>query len=582
MTPLRAAAPLLVLVLAASAAGQMGSLSSLDEEFTRVVRAIAPAVVLVQPGISGVCLTDDGYVLTNRIVLEALEKTGARTVKVTFPARLTYDAAVHAADVETNTVILKIDARASLPCVRPGEPGELEVGYLMMTVGNAFGTATESEPAVTLGVVSSIRRDPQGRPAIIETSAATNPGQHGGPYFDTGGRLVGVFKALPDGQDLATVTPIDLIRAAYAATPAAERIFSNPSKLRPPRGKAEVLSRAFHIAASRARHGVVTIAITCAPGAEPAQAETAAEQKPEGGEGGGEGRRQDRRKEKDGQQQEEAPALPAREGSVTGTIIDARGFVLAPEPAFGADVTGIEVLLADGRRYRASVHARDRKSRLALLLLDRKPDDLLEVLGDVPQDLLQVGQFAIAVAAPHGPPIEQEPFVTVGLLSARHRLDAYRDALQTDAGVNVKNAGGVLVDLRGRMCGVILPPEMPYGQNSGLGFAMPIDALRAVLPRMMEGRDVEPAFIGVVLGDPPGGRAGVLVNEVTEGFPGAAAGLEPGDVITHLDGVPVPNRRAFTDYLWKNKGPGDPLGVTVERAGQALDLTITLTRRPDQ
>ncbi|MBI4879821.1 MAG: trypsin-like peptidase domain-containing protein [Planctomycetes bacterium] len=577
MTP-RRAGPLLVLLLAARAAGQMGSLSSLDEEFTRVVREIAPAVVQVQPGISGVCLTDDGYVLTNRIVLEALEKTGSRTVKVTFPAQLAYDAVVHAADAETNTVILKIDARASLPCVRPGEPGELAVGHLLMTVGNAFGTATESEPAVTLGVVSSIRRDLQGRPAVIETSAATNPGQHGGPYFDTDGKLVGVFRALPDGQDLATVTPIDLIRAAYSSIPAATRIFSDPSKLRPPRSKAGVLSRAFHIAASRARQGVVTIAITRAPREEPAQAETAAEQEPERGDGGGEGRRNEGRKDKE---REEA-AVPAREGSVTGTIIDPRGFVLAPEPAFGADVSAIEVFLADGRSFRATVHARDRKSRLALLLLDRKPEDVLEVLGDVPQDALQVGQFAVAVAAPHGPPAEQEPFVTVGLLSGRHRLDAYRDALQTDAGVNVKNAGGVLVDLRGRMCGVILPPEMPFGQNSGLGFAMPVDALRAVLPRMMEGRDVEPAYIGVVLGDAPGGRAGVLVNEVTEGFPGAAAGLKPGDVITHLDGVLVANRRAFTDHLWKHKGPGDPLTVTVERLGEKLDLAVTLTRRPEE
>ncbi len=583
--PLLVATALTTLAVAApSARAQMSSLDDLDREFRRVVERVAPAVVQVEPGISGVCISEQGYVLTDGLVARAFARSSDGTVEVTFPDQSRYDARLLATDAPTRTVVLAIDTRRRLPAVVPGDPEGLAVGHFLLTVGNAFGLASESEPAVTLGVVSAIHRDAQGRPVGMETSAATNPGQNGGPYFDTEGKLVGLARGLPDGQDLARVTPIDRIREAYAGKTEASRLFERPTSLRPPRSKSSILSRAFHIAAMRARPIVCTLLIEREP-VEPSEAEaadeSAADDDEEGDEddgGDGSGRRGKRKDEKAKEKEKAPPVIPVRTGPVTGTIVHSDGFVLAAGAPFGDDVRSVEAVLHDGRRYAATVVARDRKADLALLLLDKRSQDPLPSLGALHQDELSIGQFVVAVAAPHEPAPAADPFVTVGILSARHRLNAYLDALQTDAGVNVKNAGGALVDLRGRLIGVILPPSLPYGQNSGLGFAMPIDGLSGALTRLMKGQDNEPAYIGVVLGDAPGG--GVLVNGVTAGFPGERAGLREGDVITLLDGEEVSNRRALTDFLWTRKAAGDPMDVTLRRGEETLQLRVELTRRP--
>lgn len=568
------------LALCGAGLAQMSSLDDLDREFQRVVERVAPAVVQVEPGISGVCISESGYVLTDGLVAQAFARSNTGTVRVTFPDRSTYDARLLATDVATNTVVLTIDSRRRLPAVIPGDPGALQVGQFLLTVGNAFGLARESEPAVTLGVVSAIHRDSQGRPESMETSAATNPGQNGGPYFDTEGKLVGLARGLPDGHDLARVTPIDRIRSAYQDAAEAARLFERPTSLRPPRTKSAILSSAFHIAAMRARSAVCTLLIERLP-PEPVEAEAAdapavEDDDPAPKEDGS--RPPDRRRKSKSKPADKPPAIPARDGPVNGTIVHASGFVIAPGAPFGDDVHAVVAVLHDGRRFPATVVARDRKADLALLLLDKPSNQELPTIEELAQDQLSVGQFVIAVAAPHEPAPTPDPFVTVGVLSAKHRLNAYLDALQTDAGVNIKNAGGALVDLRGRLIGVVLPPSLPYGQNSGLGFAMPIDVLRASLPRLMSGEDNEPAYIGAVLGDAP--RGGVIVNSVTAGFPGEEAGLRSGDVITHLDGVAVADRRALTDFLWVKKAAGDVMAVTIDRDGATEELRVRLTTRP--
>ncbi|MFG0319904.1 MAG: S1C family serine protease [Planctomycetota bacterium JB042] len=577
--PLLVATALAAAVLAPAARAQMSSLDDLDREFRRVVERVAEAVVQVEPGISGVCISEQGYVLTDGLVAQAFARSSDGTVEVTFPDQSRYDARLLATDAATRTVVLAIDTRRRLPAVVPGDPEGLAVGHFLLTVGNAFGLASESEPAVTLGVVSAIHRDAQGRPVGMETSAATNPGQNGGPYFDTEGKLVGLARGLPDGQDLAQVTPIDRIREAYAGKTEASRLFERPTSLRPPRSKSSILSRAFHIAAMRARPIVCTLLIEREPveATEAEAADAAAAEDDDGDDDRGEGNGRRRGRKKDAKEKA-PPVIPVRTGPVTGTIVHPDGFVIAAGAPFGDDVRAVEAVLHDGRRYAATVVARDRKADLALLLLDKRPQDPLPSLGALRQDELSIGQFVVAVGAPHEPAPATDPFVTVGILSARHRLNAYLDALQTDAGVNVKNAGGALVDLRGRLIGVILPPSLPFGQNSGLGFAMPIDGLSGALTRLMKGQDNEPAYIGVVLGDAPGG--GVLVNEVTAGFPGERAGLRAGDVITHLDGEEVPHRRALTDFLWTRKAAGDSMDVTLRRGDATLEVRVALTRRP--
>ncbi|MFH0943874.1 MAG: trypsin-like peptidase domain-containing protein [Planctomycetota bacterium] len=559
--------PLLALLVPGSAAGQMTSLAELDRQFTRVVAEVAPAVVEVEPGVSGICISENGFILTSEVVVDTLAKKNKSTLRVTFPDRSVFEAVLHATDAATRTALLHIEEGARLPSVRPGDPDQLEVGHLLMTVGNAFGTAREGQPAVTLGVVSAIHRDASGQAMLLETSAATNPGQNGGPYFSTDGKLVGVLHRLGNGLDLATVTPIDRIRVAYADSARSTQIFDSVSKLRPPRTKANMLSRAFAIAARRARPLLVTIAIQRRPAKE-GEPELAADASGE-----------DTGKEQKSKQPK-PPFPPIPEGPVTGTIVDPRGFVVAAAAPFGDDVESIEAHLLDGRSFRATVISRDFKAGLALLLLDRNRQDDLPRLEDFPQEQLEAGQFVLAVGAPHGFPVEAEPFVTVGLLSAQHRLDSYLDALQTDAGVNMKNAGGLLVDLRGRALGIVLQPAAPYGQNSGLGFCMPMDALRAALARLKEGRDVAPAYMGVMLTNSTTGRQGVLITQVTEGLPADQGGLRAGDLILRLDNTMIPDRQALTEYLARVKCAGDTMQVLIERGEETLELELLLTRRP--
>jgi S1-C subfamily serine protease len=555
------------------ATAQMVSLDVLDREFVRIVETVAPAVVRVGPGFTGVCIAESGFVLTDGRLADAFANDASvreKGVTVTFPDRREYSAQWVSGHADTNTCLLKIDAKR-LPFARPSEPGSIRVGQFLLSIGNAFNTAEESAPAVTLGIVAALHRDANGATTRIETSAATNPGQDGCPYFDVDGQLVGVFRQQPSLQDLALLTPIDQIRSAYAGVAGAADAFPPPRSLTRPRTRARALSTAFHAAAMRARGAVVTLVLTRAPpaaeatttptdGAVPSGPPSAPKEKPK-----------------------EAPKGPPaliREGSVTGTIVDPQGYVVAPSKSFGDDVSAIEAHTSDGKSYRASVLAHDRKAGLTLLVLDKPKGVQFDILESIAAGGLQEGQFLIAVAAPHGPPVSSDPFVTVGVLSALHRLDPWRDAIQTDAGTNVKNAGGALVDVRGRMVGIVLSPEWPFGQNSGLGFAMPIDAVMATVQRLKSGADVEPAYLGVTLNDVASPAVGVAVVEVTKGMAAERAGLLAGDMIVACDGKAVRDRREFSDFMARSKCAGDTLELTVRRGDSTMDLVATLSKRP--
>jgi len=528
----------------ASATGQSANLSSLDKELTELVKKLAPSVARVGAGNSGVAISSKGLVLTDIDVVRRMKEAGKTKIDVAFAGQPALLASIAATDESTATAILRIEGNKTLPSVRPGNPEELAIGHLVMTIGNSFGSANESSPAVTLGVLASIRTNANGVVERIETSAATNPGQEGGPYFNLHGDLIGLEYSLQSGDDLATLTPIDLIVARYAAVKEVAGAFEKPRVLSPPTSLGESLSQGFAIAARKARAGVVTLVVTRAdPAAELPQ----------------------------------SFGLPARKGPVSGTIVEASGVVVAALPPFLVEATAIDAYTADGRKLTAVVLARDHKAGLAVLQLD-VGDTPLAPLPIRETKTLEIGQFCLALGAPNDPNVRGagSGFVTTGILSAKHQLDAYRDALQTDAGVGAKNAGGALIDLRSRLIGIVLPPAMPYGPNSGLGFAMPIDAVIANLPRWKSGVNCEPAMIGALLADAP---SGVRVDGVTAGQPAAAAGVIAGDVITHLDGTRVLDRLAFSNYVMKFKCAGDTLKLTLTRGKDVLALSVVLAKR---
>jgi S1-C subfamily serine protease len=484
-------------------------------------------------------------VITDFAVAKQLRDAGKETVDVAFSDQRTYTGRVVASDERSSTAVLRLDGNRTFPSVRPGNPADLAIGHLLMTIGNSFGSASESPPAVTLGVIAGITRDAQGNATRIETSAATNPGQEGGPFFDLRGDLVGLEYSLPAGDDLAMLTPIDLVIAHYADVKEIATVFEKPRTSAPPVSLAESLSKGFAIAARRGRSGVVTLVV----------------------------------KRKD--ENAELPALyglPIRKGPISGTIVDASGIVVAQLPAFQTSIDSITAHTADGRALKATLLCSDHKAGLAVLQLDLEGRPL-PPLEFRQSSELTLGQFCLALGAAY--PIEpggapNDGFVTTGILSAMHQLDIYRDALQTDAGIGAKNAGGALIDLRSRLIGVVLPPAMPFGANSGLGFALPAEVVLANLPRWKAGVSCEPGVLGVMLSDSPGG---LRIDSLTPGQPAEKAGLRGGDLITHLDGQKVKLRQEFTDYLAKYKCAGDELKVTVARGAEVSTLTAVLAKR---
>lgn len=521
-------------------AAQSINLESLDKEMSTLVDRLSPTVVRVGPQNTGVLISPKGYVITDIAVARTLERNKEAYVDVALADRKVYRGYVMASDPDTETVILRLDVKRTFPYVRPGDPSDLATGHLLMTIGNSFGTADQNEPSVTLGVLSAIVRDAQGNPRVLETSAATNPGQEGGPYFNMNGDLIGLERNLPNGEDLATLSPIDRIVANYALAKPGETLFDKPRGVTSPGSLSTVLSRAFAISAARARHGVVALEIQ-------------RDSPPDAVDG-----------------------IPIRLGPVSGTILDASGLVITALAPLVAKPKAIVAHTYDGSTFPANVVARDFKAGIALLQLDVKARALAP-LPTRSSGELDLGQFCVTCGAPALPKDDRDGFVTTGLLSARNQLDGYRLALQTDAGTNVKNAGGALVDLHGRLVGVILMPIASYGQNSGLGFAIPIERIEALLPRWKKGGDVQAAALGVSLENAPGG---VRVAQVTPKMPADKVGIQVGDIITELDGNRIPDQPAFSEYILLQKSAGDPLRVTLLRGKESKSFDLVLERRP--
>nr|AYM53964.1 S1C family peptidase [Pyxidicoccus sp.] len=278
---------------------------------------------------------------------------------------------------------------------------------------------------------------------------------------------------------------------------------------------------------------------------------------------------------------EEAP----RQGLGSGFIIDERGLVLTNNHVV-EDATDIQVQLPDGRELAAKVLGTDPLTDVALLRLQLPPDAKpLPVvrLGDA--DALRVGDWVVAIGNPFG----LSSSVSLGIISAKARnigAGPYDEFLQTDAAINPGNSGGPLFNLRGEVVGI---NTAIIGQGSGIGFAVPSNLVRALLPQLEKEGAVTRGWLGVVvqdltpdLGEALGvpAREGAIITDVTEGTPGAAAGLLSDDVIVSADGQPIDSGRALTRTVGL-KAPGTELTLSIFRGGKRQEVKVTLGTRPD-
>lgn len=278
------------------------------------------------------------------------------------------------------------------------------------------------------------------------------------------------------------------------------------------------------------------------------------------------------------------------QGSGSGFVWDRDGHVVTNFHVV-SEGQAVRVTLADQSEWDAKVVGLAPDKDLAVLRIDADPSHLVPLpLGT--SSNLAVGQRVLAIGNPFG----LDHTLTTGVLSALGRElkspsgRVIRDVLQTDAAINPGNSGGPLLDSGGRLIGVNTAIYSPSGASAGIGFAIPVDTVRTLLPQLIaHGRPVQPGIGIVPLADYWAARfdiRGVVVRSVSEGSPAERAGLRGlrmtaaggvvlGDVITAVDGRPV---RSVDDLLhaFEAAGVGARVRLDVQRGKDTREVTVTL------
>jgi len=262
----------------------------------------------------------------------------------------------------------------------------------------------------------------------------------------------------------------------------------------------------------------------------------------------------------------------------SGFLIDAQGHVVTNAHVVdGADA--VKVKLPDDREFRAKVIGKDDRLDVAVLELQNAPHDLpTAALGA--SDALRVGEYVVAIGNPFG----LGDTVTMGICSAKGRsigAGPYDDFIQTDASINPGNSGGPLFNLRGQVVGINTAINP---QGKGIGFAIPIDAVKDVLPQLLSTGHVARGRIGVIIQGVDDDLAkalgmdrptGALVEQVEAGSPAEKAGIKDGDVILAVDGQQVPRSEELPRIVAR-RAPGTRVKLTVLHNSQRREVDLTL------
>jgi S1-C subfamily serine protease len=287
----------------------------------------------------------------------------------------------------------------------------------------------------------------------------------------------------------------------------------------------------------------------------------------------------------------------ASEGTGSGFVWDAAGHIVTNYHVI-EDASRIEVIFSDESQVEAEVVGVDPRNDLAVLRVD-PASTRLQPLALGAADTIRVGQRAIAIGNPFG----LDRTLTTGVVSALGRPletetgDYIFNVIQTDAAINPGNSGGPLLNSRGEVMGI--NTAIQEGAE-GIGFAVPVETLRRVVPVLVaEGQYPHPTLgllgysitapLAEALGLPV--ERGVLVAQLARGGPADAAGvrgaqqeaivgnrrvLAGGDILTHLDGRPIADWNALLEHLELNKRVGDPVTLSLLRDGQPITLEATL------
>jgi serine protease Do len=240
---------------------------------------------------------------------------------------------------------------------------------------------------------------------------------------------------------------------------------------------------------------------------------------------------------------DQMPRNYTQRGLGTGFVVDKEGYILTNNHvAEGADE--IIVKLSNNKEFKARVIGLDSKTDLALIKIDGAKDLTPLTLGN--SDQIEVGDWVVAIGNPFG----LEHTVTAGIVSAKYRqtgVASYENYIQTDAAINQGNSGGPLMNTNGEVIGINSNIYSQSGGSIGIGFAIPINMAKELLPQLKKGKVVR-GWLGVSiqtitpelqnklgLKDP----RGALVGDVIQGGPAQKAGVQSGDVIVTFDGKAI-------------------------------------------
>ncbi|MCB9101482.1 MAG: trypsin-like peptidase domain-containing protein [Anaerolineales bacterium] len=304
---------------------------------------------------------------------------------------------------------------------------------------------------------------------------------------------------------------------------------------------------------------------------------------------------------------EDTPEEFFNEGSGSGFVWDNEGHIVTNHHVVDGATT-IEVIFSDDTRVPAELVGSDPDGDVAVIKVDPSAVSLKPIaIGD--SEALEVGQLAIAIGNPFG----QDFTLTTGIVSGVGRTIrsgntqfSIPEVIQTDAAINPGNSGGPLLNRQGEVIGINTQIISMTGSNSGVGFAVPINIAKRIVPVIIQGDEYEYAWLGISGNSLTSEAAefrhldadfrGALVAEVTEDGPAAQAGLQgrdealnassedflfSGDIITSINGEPINDMNDLITYLVEETQPGDVVTLDIiHDDGSQESIKVTLGVRP--
>jgi putative serine protease PepD len=280
-------------------------------------------------------------------------------------------------------------------------------------------------------------------------------------------------------------------------------------------------------------------------------------------------------------------SVRVREGgasaSGTGFVIDSNGTIVTNAHVV-AGATQVQVRFDDnGAGVDADVLGSDESSDVAVLRVDASKTQNIKPLTLADSDSVRVGDLAVAI----GYPLGLDRTATAGIISGVGRAIqapngfSIDKVIQTDAPINPGNSGGPLLDGAGRVIGVNsqIATAGGGGGNVGIGFAVPSNTVRQVVPRLRSGATIKRAYLGITSGASTV-VPGAVVTRVAGGDPADQGGVIVGDIVNSVDGKQVRVPQDINSAI-ENHSPGDVIAIGVQRAGTQRTLHVTLGTRPE-